>query len=773
MKKIVSLSLGSAENDYEFAGSFLGKKFQIKRVGCNGDINLLKKRVKEYDGQCDAIGLGGISAQFKVGKNTYVHQEAQSIIKLARKTPVADGRGLKSILQAWTVRDINDRIKDLFTREHVLFLSGISYYEMASAIAEYTTNFSFCDPMVHFSTPYLLESMSALEYYAAASMPVLTRMPYSWFYPKGWTGDEWKPLLLNRPFERSEIIVGDYSYIRHYTPSMIPNKVVITDTIDEGGVALLKKRGVRTIITTVPELFKQRVDINVLQALFTAHLEKRPQEITENDYMELIDRSNIVPRVVYPQGAPKEKHKFAFVIHPLSRRYLFKHPYLKWMESAPKQAQQVLEKGLAYAPPFVYSHVTGIKSPQGVEAEGWLIALGATPEEMISRDPEFTYTRLVEASRMAERLGAKIMGLGAFTKIVGDAGVTVAKRSRIPITSGNSCTASATLWAAHEACKKMGMKPDARGRATGYKAMVVGATGAIGAVCSRLLGLIFPEIVLVAPRADKLLELKRTIERESKGTKVKITTNANTFAHEMDLIVTTTSARGKKVIDMMKVKPGAVICDCARPLDITEEDAAKRPDVLVIESGELEVPGPVDFGGDIGLPPKTAYACLAETLILTLEGRYECFTLGRDISLEGVKEIYKLGLKHGFKLAAIRGHKGVITDQEIALVRARAEEVKARQALTEGTATLLESETEVKQSVTKKRSVARAKPAAKPEAKAKAVAANGAKTKKTAKSAHNHGTNGADAPKRARKRKEAEVPAQLEAEPAGTAEVRK
>src|SRR5438874_11895994 len=107
MKKIVSISLGSAERDYEFTGTFLGKRFQIKRVGCNGDMNLLKKRVREYDGKVDAIGLGGISAYFKVGKSVYTHQEAQSIIKLARKTPVADGRGLKSILQAWTIRDIN------------------------------------------------------------------------------------------------------------------------------------------------------------------------------------------------------------------------------------------------------------------------------------------------------------------------------------------------------------------------------------------------------------------------------------------------------------------------------------------------------------------------------------------------------------------------------------------------------------------------------------------------------------------------------------------
>lgn len=705
MKKIVSISLGKAEHDYEFTGTFLGKKFQIKRIGCDGNIDLVKKRVKEHDGQVDVIGLGGISAYFKIGNTVHIHQEAQSVIKQAKKTPIADGRGLKSILQGWTIRSINQRLKDLFNYENVLFLSGIAQYEMAQVMQEYTNNFSFCDPLIHFNTPYVLDSINALEYYATASMPVLTRMPYSWFYPKGWDGDQWKPLLIGKPFEKAEIIIGDYTYIRHYTPSMLPNKIVVTDSVDEAGIALLKKRGVRTIVTTVPDLFKQRIDINVMHALFAAYLDKKPQEINENDYLEIIDKANIEPRVIYPQGTPKEKHKFAFVIHPLSRRYLFKHPYLKWMQDAPKQVQQLVETTMAYSPPFIYSHVTGIKSPQGVEAEGWLIALGATPEEMMSRDPEFTYKRLEEASRMAEKLGAKIMGLGAFTKIVGDAGITVSKRSRIPITSGNSCTASATLWAANEACKKMGMKVDKKGRAIGYKAMVVGATGAIGAVCSRLLALIFPEVVLVAPRGDKLLELKSSIERDSPGTIVHVTTNANSYADQMDLIVTTTSARGKKVIDIMKVKPGAVICDCARPLDITEEDSAKRSDVLVIESGELEVPGPVDFGGDIGLPPKTAYACLAETLILTLEGRYECFTLGRDISLAGVKEIYKLGLKHGFKLAAIRGHKGIITDQEIALVRARAEEAKARLALASATEDeeIAATEKEVKPKVKKPR----------------------------------------------------------------------
>ena len=78
--------------------------------------------------------------------------------------------------------------------------------------------------------------------------------------------------------------------------------------------------------------------------------------------------------------------------------------------------------------------------------------------------------------------------------------------------------------------------------------------------------------------------------------------------------------------------------------------SALRPDVLVIESGEVLIPGDIDFGYDIGLPPKTSYACLAETALLAMEGRFEDYTLGRNIEIERVKEIYRLFKKHGFKL---------------------------------------------------------------------------------------------------------------------------
>jgi hypothetical protein len=134
------------------------------------------------------------------------------------------------------------------------------------------------------------------------------------------------------------------------------------------------------------------------------------------------------------------------VIHPLSREYLKASKPLELVSRvAPSVMLPMLEKIVAYSPPFVYSHVTGIKSPTGVEAEGWLITVGGTPKELLAHSPEFTYQRLLEAAKIAERLGAQLMGLGAFTKVVGDAGVTVAKRASIPITTGNSYSASGAV----------------------------------------------------------------------------------------------------------------------------------------------------------------------------------------------------------------------------------------------------------------------------------------------------------------------------------------
>ena len=184
------------------------------------------------------------------------------------------------------------------------------------------------------------------------------------------------------------------------------------------------------------------------------------------------------------------------------------------MRVSPPVVTDAVEKAMAYLPPTVYSHVTGITSPTGAEAEGWLITVGGTPKEILAHDPEFTYDKLLAAAEVARGLGAQIMGLGAFTKVVGDAGVTVARKSSLPITTGNSYSASGALWAAHEAVDRLGLLERGDDGIIHGRTMVVGATGAIGSVCARLLALASDELWLVSPETAKLLALKQDIERE-------------------------------------------------------------------------------------------------------------------------------------------------------------------------------------------------------------------------------------------------------------------
>ncbi|HMW00923.1 MAG TPA: serine carboxypeptidase, partial [Acidobacteriota bacterium] len=203
--------------------------------------------------------------------------------------------------------------------------------------------------------------------------------------------------------------------------------------------------------------------------------------------------------------------------------------------------------------------------------------------------------------------------------------------------------------------------------------MIIGATGSIGSVCSRLLAQAIHDVVLVSIEPERLIDLKRSIQEETPEAKVAIATRPDELLPECDLIVTATSAFGQRIVDITKCKPGAVICDVARPPDINKREGALRPDVLVIESGEVLIPGDIDFGYNIGLPPKTAYACLAETSLLAMEGRFEDYTLGRNITIDRVKEIYRLFKKHGYQLAGLRSFGKYITDEDVAKKRTLAE----------------------------------------------------------------------------------------------------
>lgn len=351
-----------------------------------------------------------------------------------------------------------------------------------------------------------------------------------------------------------------------------------------------------------------------------------------------------------------DTNRFAFVIHPLHVKYIHEHPSFGWTRLIP---EKLLEWIAAWVPPVYLSRMTGGQSPTTDQrVEGYLYTLGATPRQMMQRSDRFTYNRLVRTARKAQKYGAKIMGLGAFTSVVGDAGETIARELEIAVTSGNSLTVYATIETAKLAVARMGSYELNQG-----KVMVIGATGSIGSACARLLAPEVREIVLVSKEEPRLVELKNQIRSEAPGATVSIATSPNGLLGGCGLIITATSSLGTRVMNIKECQPGAVICDVAQPADIDPNEAAQRPDVLVIKSGEVLLPVEMDWGYDMGLSPRRAYACLAETILLAMEGHFVDFTIGRNITREQVNEIARLFHKHKFELDELRSYDNIVTEE--------------------------------------------------------------------------------------------------------------
>jgi len=351
------------------------------------------------------------------------------------------------------------------------------------------------------------------------------------------------------------------------------------------------------------------------------------------------------------------KQKFSFIIHPLSIDEIHNHPLYRWTKYLP---DELVERVTAHMPPIYISTVTGIVSPTtGQEVEGYLYALSATPRQLLRHKPEFTYRRVLSAARAASRKGAKIMGLGAFTSVVGDAGQTIAEQSPIAVTSGNSLTAAAAIMAARVGVEKMGLSGLSE-----RCAMVIGATGSIGSAVSRMLAHQVKSLVLISRSAEKVKTLQQSIQAQFPSLQLVGATNADAYSENCEVIISATSAFAERVLDISKCKPGAVICDVARPQDLNPDEAALRPDVLVIDSGEIKLPGKVDIGYNIGLEPGVVFACMAETILLTLEARFEHYTLGRDLDLAKSDEMLGLFEKHHFQLAPLRSFNQPISEEE-------------------------------------------------------------------------------------------------------------
>lgn len=345
---------------------------------------------------------------------------------------------------------------------------------------------------------------------------------------------------------------------------------------------------------------------------------------------------------------------FAFIIHPITIR---KDVNRKFPPLGTILPEPVIHWASQFFPPLYISEITGaVSQHNGREIKGWFLAVPFTPATMMRLPVPKVYDKIVATGLKAQKLGARQLGLGAFTSVVGDAGKTIADRLDMPVTTGDSYTVAIAIQAIYEAAAQMTIDVSQASVA------VVGATGAIGKACARLLAKKCGKLILVGRRPEAVQEVREVCE----GFHAQVVGTTDISAiYEAELILTVTSAI-EAIIEPKHLKPGAVILDVARPRDVSVQVAAERQDVLVIEGGMVEAPGPnIDFHFNFGFPPRKVFACMAETMALAMEGRYEDYTIGRDLSIDRIEEIEGIATKHGFKLAGLRSFERAVTPETI------------------------------------------------------------------------------------------------------------
>lgn len=348
-------------------------------------------------------------------------------------------------------------------------------------------------------------------------------------------------------------------------------------------------------------------------------------------------------------------HKFGFILHTTDLNLFsiaINEPNLT------KKRRKLVEQVFTWLSPFNVSKITGVHSLTGKEIEGFFIYCALLPEQLLNLDPNFVLKKIVEGGKIAENLGAEILGLGAYAAQVGRKGLLVAKNLKIPVTTGTSYTIAVVIEAIVKASQEIGIDLKKA------KIAIVGASGSIGSTIANILVDKASNLMLVGRNRDKLELISVELFKKNKKISITIENNIENAVKNTDIIIVSTTTPDT-LINIDDLKSGALICDISQPRNVSQKAAFSRNDILVIDGGVVEVPGDVNFNFYFGLPSRLTYACIAETMILTLEEIFESYSIGGNISLMKVLKIEQLARKHGFSLSNLRSFGQDVTEKQI------------------------------------------------------------------------------------------------------------
>jgi len=301
VKKIISISVGSSARDHTTRHTFLGQECEISRRGTNGDFKKAIELYKELDGKVDAFGIGGVEFFLQVEDKKYYFRDVKRIRNAIKISKAGDGNGVKGLLERrafeYLEKYLNEKEGRSLKGLPALKTTVVERYSMGKAMVDSGLDVTFGDFMFALGLPIAIKKLSTARLVAATLLPVVTQVPFSWLYPLGSEQDKPPQPKWTKYYQQSQVIAGDFLQIRQYMPNDLTGKIIVTNTTTPKNVEELHQRNLHILVTVTPRLEGRSFGTNVMEATLLALMDKPQSEVTQTDFLDLINRIPLEPNI--------------------------------------------------------------------------------------------------------------------------------------------------------------------------------------------------------------------------------------------------------------------------------------------------------------------------------------------------------------------------------------------------------------------------------------------------------------------------------------------
>lgn len=352
----------------------------------------------------------------------------------------------------------------------------------------------------------------------------------------------------------------------------------------------------------------------------------------------------------------KKKYSYAFLVHlrDLEDVYRF-YPFLR------KVSPRLVEWLLMRQWPYVLGYIDGLFNQKGQVLNGYIITIPLTAKLMVEHN-HLARKQIERALKLGEKLGVKLVGLGALIASVTKGGRDLVDTSKVKITTGHAYTAYNVSDYLFRINDKLGINKEE------VVVAIVGAAGFIGSGTAELVAREgYKNFLLIdlESKKERIQALLSQILKFSPQAKVEVSHHISEIKRA-DYVIAVTNAP-EALIRSEDLRSGTVVIDDAIPSDVHEE-VFDRDDVLVINGGAVTTPG-VSSRFNFGLHGShTNFCCVAEILTLARREWQNDFVVGVP-TLEQIDQVANWGRELGFNRSVFQDKLGLIEEKRIKKVR--------------------------------------------------------------------------------------------------------